>query len=97
MQIYSALYRDGAHLERFGNLNVVEDPSELKEPGILILHGGEDISPSIYGHGLSSLTRASNKPSFRDRAEVALANRAIGLGIPIFGICRGAQLACALA
>lgn len=97
MRIYSALYQDGAHLNRFGSVEVVESPDELQEPGILILHGGEDISPSLYNHGLSHLTRASSTPSYRDTIEVNLAKQAIKLGIPIFGICRGAQLACALA
>ena len=73
-------------------------PGQLtKTNSILILHGGEDISPSIYNHATSIRTRATDTPSARDRQEVALAMQAILMGIPIFGICRGAQLSCALA
>ena len=96
--VYSALYPDDAHLGVFGKLETIYEPEELENPNsILILHGGEDISPSLYGHTLSKWTRANKKPSRRDKAELELATKAIELGIPIFGICRGAQLACAIA
>jgi len=98
MKIYSALYHDDAHLKVFGDLEVANHPSDLVDTNsILILHGGSDISPSIYNHPVSSYTQAEKKMSTRDLSEVLLAERAIELGIPIFGICRGAQLACALA
>jgi gamma-glutamyl-gamma-aminobutyrate hydrolase PuuD len=96
--VYSALYQDDAHLDTFGRLETVFHPSELKNTNsILILHGGADISPSIYNHPMSKYTHADTSMSARDLSEVLLARRAIELGIPIFGICRGAQLACALA
>jgi len=76
----------------------VFEPEDLVNTNsILILHGGEDISPAIYGQTPSKYTRAGRKLSQRDKHEVALAEQAIKLGIPIFGICRGAQLACAIA
>lgn len=98
MKLYSAgsssgypfepLFDDGVH---------VAHPDDLKKDGVLILWGGEDISPSIYGDTrLNMHTRASLEPSQRDTREVALASRAIELGVPIIGICRGAQLMCAL-
>lgn len=96
--VYSALYSDDAHLGVFGKLDVVHHPSELtNKNSILILHGGADISPSIYKHQASSFTQADKHLSARDLSEVIIAKRAIKLGIPIFGICRGAQLVCALA
>jgi len=96
--IYSGLYNDSAHLHKFGEVHTVYHPAQITKPNsILILHGGEDISPAIYGHKLSKRTHATEHPSQRDAQEIALAHRAIELGIPIFGICRGAQLACALA
>ena len=96
--VYSALYGDDAHLDTFGSLETVFEPKDLKNTNsILILHGGEDISPSIYGQTPSKYTHASKKLSQRDRYEINLAEQAIKLGIPIFGICRGAQLACAIA
>ena len=64
----------------------------------LIIWGGEDISPSIYNQAPASrYTRATNHLSQRDIIEIRLAKKAISLGIPIIGICRGAQLMCALA
>lgn len=98
LRIYSALYGDDAHLNKFGHLDVVHHPSDLVSTNsILILHGGADISPSLYGQKPSIRTGATDELSTRDLSEVLLAKRAIELGIPIFGICRGAQLACALA
>lgn len=99
-RIYSALYQDFAHLHTFFRVpgEAVAHPEELIEPNsILVLHGGADISPSIYNQPVSKYTHATATPSIRDEREVALAKRAIKMGIPIFGICRGAQLSCALA
>lgn len=98
MQVYSALYSDDAHLSKDGQFETVYHPSQLTNPdSILVLHGGEDISPSLYGQKPSKRTGASDELSARDLSEVLLARRAIELGIPIYGICRGAQLACAIA
>jgi gamma-glutamyl-gamma-aminobutyrate hydrolase PuuD len=98
MKIYSAIYNDFAHLEIFGKPDVVYLPDELETTdSILILHGGADISPSLYGQERGKYTQADTNPSKRDKLEIALAERAIAMGIPIFGICRGAQLLTALA
>lgn len=97
MKIYSALYKQDAHLSKFGDFKVVASPLELTEPGILILHGGEDISPSLYGQTPSSYTYAQEHPSKRDQIEVELFREAVSRGIGIFGICRGAQFLTAMA
>jgi len=75
-----------------------DDPAVLDQPDVraLILWGGEDISPSLYGHGLCAMTDATTEPSRRDRIELTMAKRAVELGIPMIGICRGAQFLCAL-
>lgn len=98
-KVYSALYESDAHLSsRFGELEVLHHPVEMVDTNsILILHGGADISPSLYGQKPGKFTGADEELSPRDLSEVLLAKRAIELGIPIFGICRGAQLACSLA
>ena len=96
MKIYSALYNDWAHLDKFGTPSLARVPEDLDEKeGILILHGGEDISPSLYGE-TSVYSYAPNTPSKRDQLEKALFEKAVELGYGIVGICRGAQLACAL-
>jgi anthranilate/para-aminobenzoate synthase component II len=63
----------------------------------LVIWGGEDISPSIYDATVSKHTYAPALPSRRDRIEMDACNAAIERGIPIIGVCRGAQLVCALA
>lgn len=78
-----------------GNIQQVDSPKQLKGKKLLFLWGGEDISPSLYGQA-PVRARAGEKPSRRDEIEVNLAKAAIQEGIPILGICRGAQLMCAL-
>jgi GMP synthase-like glutamine amidotransferase len=63
----------------------------------LVIWGGADISPSIYGEPVGPKTGASEDLSFRDRIEVTAVKAAISVGIPLIGVCRGAQLLCAMA
>ena len=64
---------------------------------VLILWGGEDISPFIYGQQNCKHVYAPKTPSARDRTEISLVEEASKNNIPIIGVCRGAQLLCALA
>ncbi len=93
--LYNTFYPFGA-LE-FGDTLVTDDPKDLREGDVLIVWGGADISPSLYNKVKSSRTHADEKPSQRDREEWALMQRAKELGVPIIGVCRGAQMLCALA
>lgn len=68
---------------------------DLSQIHFLALFGGEDISPSLYGEKPVG-TSAGKIPSYRDSIERAVFTAAIEGGIPVLGICRGAQLACAL-
>lgn len=63
----------------------------------LVIWGGEDISPSIYGEPVSAMCGASAELSRRDRIEVGACMAARERDIPIIGVCRGAQLVCAMA
>lgn len=95
--LYSALYNDSCHPfdQLCANTDVVLDPEELKErDSALIIWGGADINPAYYGHPMHSTTHPGGA---RDRSEWSLMQRAIELGIPIIGVCRGAQMACAAA
>lgn len=58
--------------------------------------GGADIHPSIYNHR-NVASGVGISPSRRDFNEVLAFKLAKDLGVPILGICRGAQLACAMA
>jgi len=55
----------------------------------LLLIGGADIDPSVYGAELDSLTE-STYPD-RDAFEIAMLRGAIERGMPVLGICRGMQ------
>jgi len=99
MRLVSALYEDFGPFNLLNGVNsfaTVQDASELQEGDILIVHGGADIHPSLYNKGRSSKSGAYDVPSRRDQMEWGLMNRAVELGIPIIGICRGAQMLCAL-
>lgn len=63
----------------------------------LVIWGGADISPSLYGHHVSNMCGADAELSERDRVEAGAVLSAIERGIPIIGVCRGAQLVCAVA
>lgn len=95
MKLYSALFQQHDPFGIFDGTITVSSPKQLKEDGTLILWGGEDISPSVYKQ-LPVHTHANKTPSKRDLAEIALAKRAMELGMPIIGVCRGAQLMCCL-
>ena len=64
--------------------------------GYLIVWGGGDIHPSQYGRE-NVASNTTGQPTRRDVEEERMMRRAIEIGLPIVGVCRGAQLACALA
>jgi len=74
----------------------VTHPNQIERHHVLLLHGGEDISPSIYNQEPNEFCFAPRKPSRRDTLEIACVEQAVKMGLPIVGICRGAQLICAL-
>jgi gamma-glutamyl-gamma-aminobutyrate hydrolase PuuD len=98
--LYSAVYYDDCHpfnllLDDPKNVDVVKDPDELKEhDAALIVWGGADIDPDLYRHPMH---RTTHPGGMRDRVEWSLMQRAIERGIPIIGVCRGAQMLCAAA
>lgn len=72
------------------NHNVVET---ISESDMVIFTGGEDINPNLYNKGKHPTTNFNDN---RDRYEVTMFHQAKSLGKYMFGICRGAQLLCAL-
>jgi putative glutamine amidotransferase len=100
MKLSSALYEGHYPFEKMGlftNFNTVTFPEELEKGSALVVWGGGDISPSLYGRSCSDMTGAGSIPSRRDVLEWDLMKAALALDIPIIGICRGAQMLCALA
>lgn len=57
--------------------------------GGLILAGGGDVSPALYG---GSAEGCAPPDIHRDRAELALLDAFSAAGKPVLGICRGAQV-----
>jgi gamma-glutamyl-gamma-aminobutyrate hydrolase PuuD len=96
MKLYSLFYKMSVDpFAMFSEVVNINDATDLKLDGILLLHGGQDISPSYYNED-PVYTTAPSTPSQRDLIEEAAFMRAVELGIPIIGICRGAQLASCL-
>lgn len=91
----------GAHrpfMSMFPNFKLIriEEDFKFEKDDVVIFGGGADISPSIYKHKPSRHTGASERLSERDFHEVKHFKAAVESGAGIIGICRGAQLACAL-
>lgn len=63
---------------------------------VLLIWGGEDIHPSLYNRENFG-SSVGKFPSHRDLCEWEHIKLATQTKIPIIGICRGAQLACAFA
>jgi len=97
--LYSALFNgDYPFGPMFREVTTVIEPRNLEsEQSVLVIWGGGDISPTMYKHPTLRCTYATEELSTRDKYEQALALRAIEMGIPIIGVCRGAQMMCALA
>lgn len=56
----------------------------------LVLAGGADLEPSLYGAQADAATQEVRVD--RDRGELALLRVALADGLPVLGICRGAEL-----
>lgn len=82
-------------LERAGAAAValapVSDPQRLLDHVHgLLLTGGTDVDPARYGEARGRSTQESDP--VRDRFEADAIQAALGRGLPILGICRGAQV-----
>ena len=55
----------------------------------LLLTGGEDVDPTLYGESNRNCKRVNPE---RDRFELTLLEAALNRGIPILAVCRGMQL-----
>jgi gamma-glutamyl-gamma-aminobutyrate hydrolase PuuD len=74
----------------------IERWSPNLEYDAIVIEGGADIHPSLYNNPNTD-SHVADTPSRRDIIEREAINDAISKGALIIGICRGAQLACALA
>jgi putative glutamine amidotransferase len=88
-----------AALERAGAAPVVIGPRELDDDrahallarldGLLLL-GGPDVDPTLYGGGTHPTITGTDADD--DRFEIALTRAALADGVPMLAICRGIQV-----
>ena len=67
--------------------------SDLDDADLVLFTGGEDINPSLYNEQKHFTTSCNLK---RDQKEIEIFQQALELNKKMIGICRGAQLLCAL-
>ncbi|MGN6380953.1 MAG: gamma-glutamyl-gamma-aminobutyrate hydrolase family protein [Gaiellales bacterium] len=85
-----------ASIVRAGGWPVLLPPTDLDPAEVLdavdglVLVGGADINPSLYGQQPHPEALAFS--DIRDRAEMALLEGALERDMPVLGICRGMQL-----
>ena len=86
-------------VQRAGGLAllIAPDPAFIAEPDLvldlldgLVLIGGADLHPEVYGADPHPETAPTSR--LRDDVELALAARAIERDLPFLGICRGMQV-----
>ena len=63
--------------------------NNMEEADVVVFTGGADVDPALYNQRPHNTTQFTE---WRDRAEITAFQRAHALEIPMFGICRGAQL-----
>lgn len=76
-------------------VDVDEAITMLKTCDLVSFGGGGDIHPHLYNHTVAGAS-VGHVPSFRDLFESVVFRAAVEENKPILGICRGAQLACAM-
>lgn len=81
-----AIKRHGGTVKK---LSIYADYFETDYEGLL-LPGGGDIDPELYGEEQHPKTKYVNRQ--RDEFEISLFNHAIENDIPVLGICRGVQI-----
>ncbi len=96
IKIGSVYYMDN-HFSSYKNVVTVpvKNLEMIKDLDLIILWGGEDISPSFYNE-VPKYTHASVRPSPRDVVEATVFKAALDNKVPVLGVCRGAQFMCCL-
>lgn len=86
------------HLEAYGvhttNYDILWS-KDADKVSLVVFTGGTDVNPELYGE--KRHPRTDNPHKARDEHEVKCFKRALELGIPKVGICRGSQFLCVMA
>jgi putative glutamine amidotransferase len=75
---------------RQAGIEPVENISDLSQVNVLMLAGGNDIDPQLYG--ASREPETEDPDGARDQLEIALLREAVARDLPVLAICRGLQL-----
>ncbi len=91
--LYLDVYVEGPESEarQFAEMFVRSHCSKaetIDKADLVIFTGGEDVDPSLYGEKPHSSTRAN---AARDMRDMKVYEKCLNDGIPMFGVCRGAQ------
>lgn len=70
----------------YGTASRCQPPPDVRG---VIIGGGDDIEPKHYGYTGDAGAEYDRE---RDEFELAIAKQALACGVPVLGICRGAQL-----
>jgi putative glutamine amidotransferase len=71
-------------------LSSASEPVRIEDMDALVLTGGSDVNPALYGEAPDPQTEEPENA--RDAMELRLLREAIVRGIPVLAICRGLQL-----
>jgi putative glutamine amidotransferase len=71
-------------------LRAANGPLSLDDFGGLVLTGGSDVDPALYGESRQAETEPPDAE--RDAVEAALLEKALARDLPILAICRGLQM-----
>ena len=71
------------------NVGAVENPETLDDLSGLVLTGGTDLNPTLYGQ--TRLPRTDQPDFERDERETRLLRDALARDLPVLAICRGMQ------
>lgn len=85
-----SLEREGAAVLWIDLANPEKAACEAAKCSGLLLPGGADVNPAIYGEERSEKCQAPN--AIRDGAEPLMLKKFLETGKPVLGICRGVQL-----
>lgn len=94
---FASIYNRKMNFSYEGSFKYSDDGEDYLADALL-LFGGTDIHPSLYGHLKHPKSQQHGvAPIDRDWEEWYAVREAVIYNIPIIGICRGAQLLCAFA
>ena len=89
-KLYQVIKDYGAKPVYLDNVTTVSAAKKkLKNVSAILIPGGGDINPRLYGYKNTYSTRINNS---RDKKELCYCKAALAMNMPILGVCRGHQM-----